>query len=101
MVREGRLDIPSDCYKFRKRVSLCADAMFISGLLFLVTSSRNIKFMTLEFLPNCQAGQLAKNLRKFLNNFLQVLDHGCNHCPRLAAKIQIHSKVVMYFTPTD
>ena len=66
VVREGRLDIPRNFYKFHKRVTLCADVMFVSGLPFLVTSSRNIKFVTAEFVPNRKAGQLAKHLRKFL-----------------------------------
>ena len=66
MTREGILDIPRDFYKFHKRVTLCADVMFVSGLPFLVTSSRNIKFVTAEFVPKHEAGQLAKLLRKVL-----------------------------------
>ena len=40
-------------------------------LTFLVTSSRNIQFVTAGFVPNRKAGQLAKNLRKVLKLYAQ------------------------------
>ena len=43
-----------------------ADVIFISGILCLVTSSRNIKFGTEEFVPTRSARMLAKSLRKVL-----------------------------------
>jgi hypothetical protein len=42
------VDIPKDTVALNKEVTLTADVMFVDGLGFLVTSSRNIKFTTSE-----------------------------------------------------
>ena len=60
----GRCEIPRDFYQLNKFVTLTADVMFVYGLPFLVTFSRNIKIITAEFIPNRTAGQLAKSLMK-------------------------------------
>ena len=45
-VKEQRVAIPKDFYEMHKKVTLTADVMCVSGILFLVTFSRNIKFRT-------------------------------------------------------
>ena len=66
----GKLDIPRDFYKFPKRVTLCADMMFVSGLPFLVTSPQNTIFVTTEFVPK-HGGKFVKHLRKVLKLYAQ------------------------------
>ena len=45
---------------------LSLDIMFVNKVLFLVTSSRNISFSTVESLPNCQVGIVATCLKKVI-----------------------------------
>ena len=47
-------------------VTITADVMFVSGIPFLVTFSRNIKFWTAEFIPKRTARLLAKSHKKVL-----------------------------------
>ena len=47
-------------------VTLTADLMFVCGLPFLVTYSRNIKMTTVEYMPNRMASQLAKSIKKIV-----------------------------------
>ena len=64
--KEHRISIPQDFHWLHKFFTITADVMFISGIPFLVTFSRNIKFGTAEFVPNHSARMLAKSLRKVL-----------------------------------
>jgi hypothetical protein len=45
-----------------KYVTLVADVMFVCGLPFLISLSRRVRFVTLEFLPNRTAGELCNGL---------------------------------------
>jgi hypothetical protein len=45
-----------------KYVTLVADVMFVNGLPFLVTSSRGISLVTIEYLPSRTAKRLAITL---------------------------------------
>ena len=65
-VRVERVEIPRDFYKLHKFVTLTADVMFVSGIPFMVTKSRGIKFYTGEFLPTREAVHPANCLRKVL-----------------------------------
>ena len=47
-------------------VTITADFMFVSGVLFLVTFSRKIKFRTAEFIPKRTSILIAKSLKKVL-----------------------------------
>ena len=47
-------------------VNITADVMLVSGIPFLVTFSRKIKFRTAEFIPKRTAIFLAKSLKKVL-----------------------------------
>ena len=38
--------------------------MFVNGIPFLVTFSKNIRLITCKYVPTCTAGQLAKSLMK-------------------------------------
>ena len=64
--KEQRVGIPRDLYKLHKMVTIAADFMLVSGIPFLVTFLRNIKFWTAEFMPKRKAGLLAKSLKKVL-----------------------------------
>ena len=49
-----------------KRVTITADVMFVSGVPFLVTLSRKIKFRTNQFLPKRTTRTLADSLTKVI-----------------------------------
>ena len=58
--------IPRDFYELHHFVTLTADVMFVNGLPFLVTRSRDIKMITTEFLPSRTAKQLSSSLTKIV-----------------------------------
>ena len=60
--KEKRVGIPRDFYKLHKMVTITDDVIFVSGIPFLVTFSRNIKFWTSGFIPKQTAILLAKSL---------------------------------------
>jgi hypothetical protein len=63
--------IPRELISMNKYVTLVADVMFVCGLPFLISLSRRVRFVTLEFLPNRTAGELCnglKNILKFYNH---------------------------------
>ena len=60
--KEQRFGVPRDFYKLHKMVSITADVMFVSGIPFMVTFSRKIKFWTAEFIPKRTARLIAKYL---------------------------------------
>jgi hypothetical protein len=58
------VQIPQDFVKMHKYVTLAADVMFVNGLPFLVTSSRGISLVTIEYLPSRTAKRLVHTLRR-------------------------------------
>ena len=58
------LDIPRDFYQLHHFVTLTVDVMFVNGLPFLTTLSRDIRFGTAEHVPSRTAKQLANSLMK-------------------------------------
>ena len=58
--------IPKDLYELHHFVTLTADVMFVNGITFLVTRSRDIRMNTVEFLPSRTAKQLSKSLTKIV-----------------------------------
>ena len=60
--KEQRFGIPRDFYKLHKMFTIMADVMFGSGITFLVTFSRKIKFQTAEFISKRTAILIAKSL---------------------------------------
>ena len=65
-VKEQGVAIPRDLYRLHRMVTITADVMFVSGVPFLVTFSRKIKFRTAECVPKRTAKLLAKSLTKAL-----------------------------------
>ena len=59
-----RVSIPEEFYKDNKFVKIAADVMFVSGVAFFVTYLKKIRFLTVEYLPQRTAKQLANALRK-------------------------------------
>ena len=55
---------PEDFYQLHKFVTLTADVMFVNGIPFLVTFSRNILLGTCKYLHTRTSGQLDKSLMK-------------------------------------
>ena len=65
-VRPEYLSIPRDLYERIKNVTLTADVMFVNGLPFFVTMSRDIKMVSVEFLPSRTAEQLRSSITKVI-----------------------------------
>ena len=58
------IGIPRDFYELHKFVILTADVMFVNGIAFLTTLSRDIRLFTCEHVPSCTAKQLSKLFKK-------------------------------------
>jgi hypothetical protein len=56
--------IPQDFMELHKYMTIVADIMFVNGSPFLVTSSRGISLVTIEFLPSRTAKQLASRMER-------------------------------------
>jgi hypothetical protein len=56
------VDIPRDIIEMHKYVTLVANMLFLNGLPFLVTSSRGIILIMVEFLPSQTAKHLVLTL---------------------------------------
>ena len=65
-VEPVHMEIPRDFYVLHKFVTLVGDVMFVNGLPFLLTLSRDIRFGTVEFLPSRTAPQLGRSLMKIV-----------------------------------
>ena len=65
-VRVDYAEIPRDIVDMHKYVTLVADVMFVNGLPFLVSSSRGISLVTIEYLPSRTAKRLAITLERVL-----------------------------------
>jgi hypothetical protein len=60
------VSIPRELFEHIKNVTLAADVMFCNGLPFFVTVSRDIKLITVEFLPSRTVESLCSKLSKVL-----------------------------------
>jgi hypothetical protein len=65
-MRAEIVQIPRDFVQLHKYVTLVADVMFVNGLPFLVTSSRGISLVTIEYLPSCTAKHLVNTLNRVI-----------------------------------
>ena len=63
-VRIEYVQIPRDFVELHKYVTLVADVMFVNGLPFLVTSSRGISLVTIEYLKSRTAKRLVHTLER-------------------------------------
>jgi hypothetical protein len=58
--------IPRELISMNKYVTLVADVMFVCSLRFLISLSRRLRFVTLEFMPKRTAGELCNGLKYIL-----------------------------------
>jgi hypothetical protein len=65
-VRVDYVENPRDIIDMHKYVTLVADVMFVNGLPFLVSSSRGISLVTIEYLPSRTAKRLAITLERVM-----------------------------------
>ena len=63
-VQAGSSAVPQCILEIHQDVVLSVDIMFVNKIPFLVTSSHNVCFSTVESLPNCQVGTIATCLKK-------------------------------------
>ena len=54
--------VPKGVIERNKTVTLAADVFFVDGIAFLLTVSRNIKFIMAEHVATCTAKSLGKHL---------------------------------------
>ena len=60
----GTVEVPRGIYNQHQFVTLTADVMFVNGVPFLVTLSRQIRLRTAEHIPTRSASQLSSSLIK-------------------------------------
>jgi hypothetical protein len=65
-IRVDYVKNPQDFIEMHKYVTIVADVLFVNGLPFLVTSSRGISLLTLEFLPLHTAKRLVLTLEQVI-----------------------------------
>ena len=65
-VRVEIVQIPRDFVQLHKYVTLVADVMFVNGLPFLITSSRGISLVTIEYLKSRTAKRLIHTLERVI-----------------------------------
>ena len=63
--------IPASTLKCYKKVTLCVDIMYINRVAMLVSISRNIKFATVEAIPNNKTTMLMKGIKAILQIYQQ------------------------------
>ena len=70
-VRTKYVDIPCVILDVHGRVTLMADVMFVNGIPFLVSSSRNIKLFTIEHVPQRTASKLGYLFQWIINVYIR------------------------------
>jgi len=65
-VRSGIDPVPPDIIARHRNVTLAIDIMYVNALPFFITTSRNIRFVTVADLPNRQAPTIEKELKRVL-----------------------------------
>ena len=66
------MKIPKEFYQLHNSFTLTTDFMFVNGIPFLVTFSRNIRFITCEYVPTL----ISKKLDKFLMKIVKLYARG-------------------------
>ena len=66
------VNVPRDLIDMHKYISIVADVMFVNGLPFMVTSSRGISLVTIEFLPSRTILSLANSLRRVVTMYAKA-----------------------------
>jgi hypothetical protein len=67
--------VPKGVIERNKTVTLAADVFFVDGIAFLLTVSRNIKFITAEHVASCTAKSLSKHMDRVIQVYMQA---GCS-----------------------
>jgi hypothetical protein len=63
------VDIPRTIIDLNKDMTLAADVMFVCGLGFMVSTSRKLKFTTIEHVPRRTKPMIVKSLNKVFNKY--------------------------------
>lgn len=58
--------VPREIVKLNRYVTLVADAMFVGGLPFLISLSRRVWFVTVQYMPRRTAGELCNGLKEIV-----------------------------------
>jgi hypothetical protein len=66
------VDIPRVILDVHSRVTLVADVMFVNGVPFLVSASRNINLITIEHVPHHTAAKLGHLLQHIINVYARA-----------------------------
>ena len=66
------VDIPQSLVDHQKNVTLVADVMFVNGVAFLVSSSRNIMLTTIEHAPDRKAPKLGYLLHRIMKTYARA-----------------------------
>ncbi|KAL7529447.1 hypothetical protein ACHAXR_002971 [Thalassiosira sp. AJA248-18] len=75
------ISIPANLITNHKYLTLVADVMFVSGLPFLITLSRGVRFTTVTFVPSRTAAELANSIKQVIKlykraGFTCQISHG-------------------------
>jgi hypothetical protein len=66
------VDIPKQILEIQSKVTLAADVMFVSGVPFLVSTSRNINLTTIEHVPHRTASKLGSLLQRIIGVYARA-----------------------------
>ena len=77
-VETDYVDIPCALLSAHVNVTLVADVMFVNGVPFLVSASRNINLITIEHAPKCTASKLGYLLQHIVNVYTRGGSTGLN-----------------------
>ena len=58
------IEIPKEIVEAHQGIELCADVLYIDGVTFLTTISKNLKFITIRYIPNREKETLLEALDK-------------------------------------
>jgi hypothetical protein len=63
--------VPQEIVDINKEITITADVMFVDGLGFMITSSRGVKFTTLDHVPTKSKANLINSLKKVFEIYTQ------------------------------
>jgi hypothetical protein len=64
--------IPREVVEQNKIIMLAADVFFVDGIMFLLTVSRQIRFITMEHVIICTAKSLSKHLQQVVQVYARA-----------------------------
>jgi hypothetical protein len=96
--------IPRDIIDMNRYITLVADVMFVCGLPFLISLSRRIRFVTVEFIPKRTAGELCSGLKNILKPYNRagfIIQCACMDNEFEPLKKKLLGKMVVNTTAAD